>query len=226
MKDISQKFKITGGKKFVLKEFDTAYTADYKKESVRTNSYAIFFLTRFTFYGFIVVIMRDYVFFQMVLMEYINLIFILYILIDHPFESKLKFVFALILELFVVYLLGYPLLIVYYDMQGKLYPNLESSLGDNFVTSYCVFSILIICMTFIGILKTIYDKVQLKKKEKEKLKQGMEQGMDPIKEVLKESEGGLKETDIPQDMIKSVPLENEEEEKEKEDRIEENDLKN
>src|ERR1700761_483080 len=32
MKHLSERFKVTGGKNFSLKDYDTAYTGDYKKE--------------------------------------------------------------------------------------------------------------------------------------------------------------------------------------------------
>ena len=37
MKDFIKKFKVTGGKKFTLTDFDTAYSADYKKEDAEAT---------------------------------------------------------------------------------------------------------------------------------------------------------------------------------------------
>ena len=150
-------------------EYNTEYEtilADYKKETLKTNSYSIFFLLRFTCYSFLIVFMRNYPFFQVFLMEYINFLFILYMILDQPFGSKLKFVFALIQEIYVVYLLGFPLALVYLDMRAQLDDYTEMLIGDYFMISYFYFCILIIILIALGMLKSFYDKWKMKKQEK------------------------------------------------------------
>lgn len=142
--------------------------SDYKRKRVRTNSYAIFFLARFTCYSFLIVFMKNNPFFQILFMEYVNIMFILYMLIIKPFESTMKLVFSLIIEVYVVFLLAIPLYLVYLDQQAGLFEDEKNALGQLFLTAYYYFTIVIIALITLGIIKTSYDNRKKKKEEKKK----------------------------------------------------------
>ena len=171
-------------------DYNTEYElilADYKKESLRTNSYSIFFLIRFTCYSFLIVFMRKNPFFQIFFMEYINFLFILYLILDQPFGSRLKFIFALILEIFVFYLLAFPLVLVYLDMRAQLDGETKIKIGELFIQSYFYFTIAIIVLIVLGIIKTLYDKRKLKKMQ-DKMKESRKSQHNKIAEDIQKLE--------------------------------------
>ena len=144
--------------------------ADYKKEDKKTINYVLLFMSRFGAYSLIIVVLRNVPFLQIFLIEYINVLFLCYIIWSRPFESKLKFVFTLLQEIVVIYIMFYPLVLAAHDLTGRMDEQTKVQIGDYFLKSYLMFTVVIMVTVILGIIITAIENAIEKKKNARKKK--------------------------------------------------------
>ena len=112
--------------------------------------------------------------------------FIIYILIIflETLLSNLKFDFALIQEIIVIYILFYPLILSGSDLTGRLHEETRNQIGSYFLNSYLIFTVVIMVTVIVGIIATV---IENKKKQKEE---------DKLKKLEEEEENKKKENPV------------------------------
>ena len=144
---------------------------DYDKKHKSTINYVVLFLLRYLGYSLVIVVMNNIPFLQIFLIQYINVIFFIYLVKCRPFESKIKFGFAVIQEIIVIYLYFYPLVLAGYELTGRIFDEDKMLIGDYFLKSYMAFTIVIMVTVVLGIIVTVIENKKKKKLEDAKKKE-------------------------------------------------------
>jgi len=168
---------------------------DYYKLEIITINYVLIFLMRFLGYSFIIVIFYNVPFLQVLLIQYINVIFFIYLIVSKPFESNIKYFFALIQEVVVIYLYFYPLVLSGYELTGRIYDEDKMNIGKYFLNSYLMFTVVIMITVILGIIVTLIENSKKKKEENAKKKEDDEKKKKE-EETKKEDQEKKKEEEI------------------------------